>query len=103
MMQISSLFRYITLTSITLLAVAMVLANSSTVNAQQWTSPDSNGNISNTNSGNVGVGTASATPAAVLHVKGGGAEFLSSATQLTAVAQLSNSRILSEISDLLVG
>src|SRR5260370_36246370 len=54
---------------ITFVAVMTMLAvNSENVQAQQWTGPDVNGNISNTNSGNVGVGTTSPDINARLHI-----------------------------------
>ena len=45
----------------TLISVAAIilLGSSQTVLAQQWTGPEANGNISNANSGNVGIGTTS--------------------------------------------
>jgi hypothetical protein len=47
------------------LAAVILLGYSSNVLAQ-WTPPDANGNISNTNSGNVGIGTT--TPLAPIHI-----------------------------------
>lgn len=48
------------------LAAAAVLVFSKSASSQQWTGPDANGNTSNSNAGNVGVGTTS--PAAKLQV-----------------------------------
>jgi hypothetical protein len=48
--------------------VAALVLGSQSGQAQQWTTPDASGNISNTNSGNVGIGTAA--PAQKLDVNG---------------------------------
>src|SRR5688572_24250428 len=49
-----------------LVAIVILSGARRSVQGQQWTGPDANGNISNTNSGKVGVGTA--TPINLLDV-----------------------------------
>ncbi len=50
------------------LAMIFAIASAQSVSAQQWTGPDGNGNISNANSGNVGIGTTNLS--GKVHIKG---------------------------------
>jgi hypothetical protein len=75
------------LTTVMLLICAFVIFRPGPTHAQQWNGPDASGNISNTNTGKVGIGTAS--PATTLDVSANGnAQVNVTSTGANNVAQI---------------
>jgi hypothetical protein len=72
------------------LALLALLAQPRSALAQQpWSTPDVSGNISNTNTGNVGIGTGTATPGAKLDLVGAASDANSGALKISNSAAAS--------------